>query len=165
MSSEAGPRVFSTASSAFSAHDAKAYRVVRIPVVCYSREPVDAARKDIGKAKIGQHSMEQQKHSGIGIASFILSLLGPAFFLLLVIVASALEASTPGGMDENSAAAGILGISLIAVVIISIVSFFLGIGGLLQADRKKVFSVLGLVFSAGGFFLEILLLLLGMVAS
>ena len=109
--------------------------------------------------------MEQQKHSGIGIASFILSLLGPVFFFLLVIVASALEASTPGGMDENSAAAGILGISLIAVVIISIVSFFLGVGGLLQTDRKKVFSVLGVVFSAGGFFLEILLLLLGLVAS
>ncbi len=109
--------------------------------------------------------MEQQKHSGIGIASFILSLFGPACFLLLVIAASALEASTPGGLDENSTAAGILGVLLIAVLIISIVSFFLGVGALLQTDRKKVFSVLGLVFSAGGFFLEILLLLLGLVAS
>ncbi len=107
--------------------------------------------------------MEQQKHSGIGIASFILSLVGPACFLLLVILAGVIEASAPGGMDENSTTAGILGILLIAVLIVSIVSFFLGVGGLLQTDRKKLFAVLGLVFSAGNFFLELLLLLLGFV--
>jgi hypothetical protein len=59
-----------------------------------------------------------------------------------------MEASTPGGMDEDSAGAVMVGLILFAFLGAALVALGLGIGGLLQKERKKIFAILGAVFSS-----------------
>ena len=91
--------------------------------------------------------MEEKKHSGLGIASFIISIISGILVLFLLVIAGVMEVSTPGGIDENSAGAIILGMFLIALMFVSLVALGLGIGGLLHKERKRIFAILGTVFS------------------
>ncbi|MGM0516777.1 MAG: DUF6142 family protein [Pseudomonadota bacterium] len=109
--------------------------------------------------------MEEQRHSGLGIASFIIGIASAILMFLLIVVAGALEASTPGGMDEESAAAVIVGLFLILFLLTSVVAFGLGVAGLFQRDRKKVFPVLGTVFSSVTVLGSVMLVLVGLMAS
>jgi hypothetical protein len=105
------------------------------------------------------------KHSGLGISSFILSILaGPCLFLVFV-VAGIMEASTPGGIDEKSPAAVVVGLSFIAFLLLLLVSLGLGIGGLFQKDRKKLFAILGTIFSTGLILCSLLVLLVGLASG
>lgn len=103
----------------------------------------------------------EQKHSGLGIASFILSMALGALIFLLFIVATMMEASTPGGIDENSPGAILLGLFLVACLGIDVVAIGLGIAGLMQKDRKKAFSIMGIVFASTTIVGTIFLLILG----
>jgi hypothetical protein len=91
--------------------------------------------------------MEEQKHSGLGIASFITSIVSGILIFLLIVIAGAMEVSTPGGMDEKSAGAMMVGLFFVFLGA-SLVALGLGIAGLLQKDRKKIFAILGTIFSA-----------------
>jgi len=53
----------------------------------------------------------------------------------------------PGGIDETSKAVILMGLGIILALFILLISLGLGIGGLIQKERKKIFSVLGVVFS------------------
>jgi hypothetical protein len=98
-------------------------------------EPIDAPRR------------RESRHSGFGIASFVIAILvGIAEFILLV-VAGVMEAKTPGGMDEDAPATIILGSLLIGGLLMSFVGAVLAIAGLVQGGRSKVFPVLGLGFN------------------
>ncbi|MBI5777861.1 MAG: hypothetical protein HZA49_00195 [Planctomycetes bacterium] len=95
------------------------------------------------------------RHSGFGIASFIISLvMGVADFLLLA-AAGIMEVSTPGGIDDKSASAVILGLIMIGGFVLNLAGLAFGIVGLLARDRKKVLAILGLIFN--------LIILIGMV--
>ena len=102
------------------------------------------------------------KHSGIGIASFSTSIVSGICMFLLVVIAGVMESSTPGGIDEESAAAVILGLSIIAFLFISLVALGLGIGGVVQKDRKKIFPILGIVFSSVTLLTTLGLILVGL---
>ena len=106
--------------------------------------------------------MEEQKHSRLGIASFITSIVSGIFIFLLIVIASVMEASTPGGMDEESAGAVMVGLFLFAFLGAALVALGLGIGGLLQKERKKIFAILGTVFSAVSLVATILMMILGL---
>jgi len=106
--------------------------------------------------------MEEQRHSGLGIASFITAIASAVLMFLLIVVAGALEASTPGGMDEESAAAMLVGLFLILFMLTSVVALALGIAGLFQRDRKRVFPILGTVFSSFTVLGTILLVMVGL---
>lgn len=87
------------------------------------------------------------KHSGLGIASFVVSLAGGAALMGLIIAAGVIEATAPGTMDANSPASVFLGLLIIGSGGLDVVSAALGIASLFQTQRKKTFGVLGLVFS------------------
>jgi hypothetical protein len=87
--------------------------------------------------------MEEQKHSELGIASFIISIVSGIFAFMLFVIAGIMEASTPGGMDEESAGAIITGLFLIASLGLSLLTLGLSIGGLMQKERKKIFASWG----------------------
>tara|TARA_B100001059_G_scaffold226641_1_gene255370 strand:+ start:82476 stop:82805 length:330 start_codon:yes stop_codon:yes gene_type:complete len=92
--------------------------------------------------------VEALKHSGLGIASFITSIVAGILIFVLIVIAGIMEASTPGGIDETSADAVIIGLFLLAFLGASIVAFGLGISSLIQKNRKKIFGILGTTFSA-----------------
>ena len=98
--------------------------------------------------EINEPSEVSMKHSGIGIASFSMSVGILIVTFVLVVVAGVMEASTPGGINEESPAAIMLGLSIIGMVLLNIVAFGLGIGTMFQKDRKKLFGILGMSFSA-----------------
>jgi len=106
--------------------------------------------------------MEDQKHSGFGIASFITSIVSGIFIFLLVVIAAVVEASTPGGMDEESVGTAMVGLFFIALIGADLAALGLGIGGLLQKERKKIFAALGTVFSAVSLVVMILLMIVGL---
>ena len=82
--------------------------------------------------------MEEQKHSGLGIASFITSIGSGILISLLMVVAGVIETSTPGGMDEESAGAIMVGLFLFASLGSTLVALGLGVAGLFQKERKKI---------------------------
>ena len=106
--------------------------------------------------------MEEQKHSGLGIASFITSIVSGILIFLVMVIAVVMEASTPGGIDEESAGAVMVGLFLFAFLGATLVALGLGIGGLLQKERKKIFAILGTVFSAVSLVVTIFIVILGL---
>jgi len=104
----------------------------------------------------------EHKHSGLGIASFITSIVAGILTFLLIVIAGVMEVSTPGGMNEESAGAVIVGLFLFAFLFACLVTLVLGIAGLIQKDRKKIFAILGTVFSAVTLVGTISLVMLGL---
>lgn len=110
--------------------------------------PDRGARGFKSRVNDGEESMEEQKHSGLGIASFIISMVAGLLVFIVIAIAGVMEASTPGGMDETSAGAVMVGLFLFLFLGLALVALGLGIAGLLHKQRKKVFSILGTIFSS-----------------
>lgn len=92
--------------------------------------------------------MDSLRHSGPGIASFIVSLVSGGVLFVIFVIAGVMEATTPGGIDETSVEAIAIGLAMFAFLGLSLAAFVLGVCGLLQRERNKLFAILGTVFSA-----------------
>ncbi|NQU23626.1 MAG: hypothetical protein HQ567_20275 [Candidatus Nealsonbacteria bacterium] len=90
----------------------------------------------------------EPRHSGLGIASFVLALFCGVMEVGLIVVAGIMEGSTPGGIDEEAPEVILLGLCLLGGAVLSLLGVGLGIGGLLQSNRKVIFAVLGVLFNA-----------------
>ena len=99
-------------------------------------------------------------HSGLGVASFILSL-AAGLLMLILFGAAGIADSQPGGLDEESAAAIALGLLFAFTALALIVALGLGIAGTVQTGRSKLFGVLGTVFSSTALLGTLLLMLVG----
>jgi hypothetical protein len=99
---------------------------------------------------------EDLPHSGLGIASFILGLSAVCLFLALLILAIAAENRPRYYRDDTLEA--ILGLLSCGLGLITLVGGGLGIGGVCQSRRRKVFGIIGLCLN-GVFLLGILLLI------
>lgn len=106
--------------------------------------------------------MESQKHSGLGITSFITSIVSAIIILITIVVAGVIAATTPGGMDEKSATTIIVGLFIIVFLFVTIIALGLGIGGLFKKERKKLFSILGIIFSSVTLICTILVMIIGL---
>ncbi len=111
------------------------------------------------------HATAEKKHSGFGIASFAMALTFAIGLLALVITAGVIETNTPGGMDEESTTAIIIGLLLFAGVFAEILALILGIVGVAQSSRKKVFGILGICVSMLTMFCIAALMVIGMTAG
>lgn len=105
----------------------------------------------------------EKKHSGLGISSFIISIVIGVLMFLLFVVAGVMETSTPGGIDEESAGAVVVGLFLLAFLLLDVLALGLGIAGLVQKDRKKIFPVLGVVFSATTMLTTVFFMIIGLM--
>jgi hypothetical protein len=108
-----------------------------------------------------EQSKQELINSGMGIASFIISITAGVLIFIMLIVAGAMEASAPGGIDEESALAIILGLFIIALILADLVALGLGIAGLIQKNTKKIFATLGTIFSSVTIVLTIALIIIG----
>jgi hypothetical protein len=74
-----------------------------------------------------------------------------------------METTTPGGMNEKSASAIIVGFSIIGLLFANLVAIGLGLGGLMKKGKKKLFAVLGTVFSSVITLGTIILIAIGLI--
>ena len=85
-----------------------------------------------------------QRHSGLGVASFVIAIVGFVAVLILFGYAGYVEVTTEGGMDEDSAVAFVIGFCFLATGVAILVGLVLGLTGLFQKKRKRIFAALGL---------------------
>jgi hypothetical protein len=86
-------------------------------------------------------------HSGLGIVSLVIAVVVGFAEIILLVIAGILESRTPGGVDENSPEAIILGLLLIGGMVMSLVGGVLAAVALVQGDRSKIFPILGLALN------------------
>lgn len=94
-----------------------------------------------------QHVLPEKKQSGLGIASFIIALVGGFVMFAVFGIAGYLEHTMEGGMTEESPAAALVGLAMMGDGLLILLGAGLGVAGLFQADRKKLFSILGLMMN------------------
>ena len=90
-------------------------------------------------------SPQALKQSGLGIVSFGIGMASGLLAITLVVIAGMLEVSTPGGMDEESPQAILVGFGLFGVVAMNFLGLGLGFAGLVQPSRSRALAVLGLM--------------------
>ncbi len=84
-------------------------------------------------------------YSGLGIASFAVSLIAAVLTLVLVGICAALVYSQPGSLDDDSPLAMLVGMAMLIGIVAELAAAALGIGSLFQRDRRKLYGVLGLI--------------------
>ena len=106
--------------------------------------------------------MERSGQSRMGVASLAISIVNIITTFILFLIAGVLEASTPGGVDENSAAAVILGFCTIGTVGVNLVSIGLGIAAILQKQRIRICAFIGTSIATASFVATAALVGIGM---
>ncbi len=84
------------------------------------------------------------RQSGLGIASLILSILIGIMLFAAICFAGFMEASTSGGMSDDSPFLVLIGLFVIAGMFGNFVGIVLAAVGLAQKNRAKTVSVIGL---------------------
>jgi mannose/fructose/N-acetylgalactosamine-specific phosphotransferase system component IIC len=87
------------------------------------------------------------KHSGLGIGSFIMAILSGIEIFVMIAVATYFAAQNPDQFNEESPQAIIVGLGIFAGMGLAVIGLGLGIAGLAQPNRIKLFAILGLVFN------------------
>jgi hypothetical protein len=105
--------------------------------------------------------MGELPHSKLGIASFIIALVVGIGEFTLLIVAGVMETSTPGGIDEESPKAMVLGMLLLFGLLLALIGAILAITGLFEGSKKRVFPIIGLCINGLILLLVVVLLVVG----
>ena len=108
-------------------------------------------------------TMNHNGQSRLGIASLSLAVFNILITFIIFLIAGVWEASAPGGVDEDSAAAIILGLSLFACIGINLVSMGLGIAGIVQKQRERICAFIGTSLATASFVITVALLAVGMM--
>ena len=106
-------------------------------------------------------ALPEPSHSGLGIASFVVSMVSGLCTFLIFVYAGIKENSLPGGVAENSSVAISIGLALFLMWILQFVGTVFALVALFEKNRKKVFAVLGLIFNLGLLAISALLIVIG----
>ena len=105
-----------------------------------------------------------EKHSGVGVASFVTSIIASTGMIFLYVVAAYMHVASGGGIDETSSGAMVLGLFIMLFFIVLLISVGLGIAGLVQKNTKKIFPLLGTIFSSVVFLITGVVMAIGMAS-
>lgn len=84
------------------------------------------------------------RHSGFGIASFVLAVVSGTGEFVTVLAAGLIEATAPGCMKPDAPVAILIGLLILGAAGLNVLGLILGIVGACQADRRRLFAGLGL---------------------
>jgi hypothetical protein len=91
--------------------------------------------------KVLRRTPSERTHSGLGITSFIFGLLTFVWEGLLFVLIGIVGANSRGGLTNG--AATVFGLAFLAGALFPIFGVSMGLAGLFQSDRKRVFAILG----------------------
>ena len=106
--------------------------------------------------------MERNGQSAIGIASLAVAAVSIVATFAVFIVAGVIETNTPGGMNEDSTGALIVGLGIFGCIGLDILSIGLGIGGIFQKTKERLCAVIGTSLGTAGFLITVFVLAAGM---
>jgi len=89
----------------------------------------------------------KSQNSGLGISSFILSIVAFFMQIFVYIFITIKQFSDPQWLEQKSIGTALIGLLMIGSIFIVLVGIGLGIAGVLQKEKRKTFSILGLVFN------------------
>lgn len=112
-----------------------------------------------------QPQPQPPRHSGIGIASFVIALLCGVASFVTIGIAGVMETSQPGGMDPESPATVLVGLAIIACGMGFALGLVLGIVGLCLPNTNRLFAGLGVGFNVVAMLGLGMLMLIGLVAG
>lgn len=90
------------------------------------------------------------KHSGVGISSFVISMVAILLVIIAYVGMGVIIANNPEiveDLDNPPMELILLSLLILFAMFLQLIGTALGIGGCFHKSRKKLFSVLGLVFS------------------
>lgn len=111
-----------------------------------------------------------QKHSSLGIASFVLALVGILTFCAVFVAIAVVGYEVDYSLDAQSltdqfnstyAILAILGLAFYCGPLLNLVGAGLGVGALIQKDTRKVLSITGLVLNILAICVVFALLIIG----
>ena len=108
-------------------------------------------------------SNEVLKHSRLGVASFVISLVTFVVEVIVIVLAGVLEIE--GQMSETSSAVVIVGMLIMLGMFANLVGVGLGIAAVVQKKAKKLFGILGLIFNSCLILLILGLMIIGIMVS
>jgi hypothetical protein len=109
---------------------------------------------------------ERPRHSSLGIVSLIIGGLVGILEFIAVLIAGILETTHPNEyFDENSPSpmGALIGLGICGGLVLCLVGGALGLAGVLQQRRNKLFAILGLILNAVIVCGVLFLLVLGML--
>ncbi len=90
---------------------------------------------------------ETLKHSGLGIASFLVGLVAGLLEVTCLVIIGILQATNPRLIDDSTSLLLLIGFAILSGVPLGLLGIGLGFAGLCQR-RKKLFAVMGVVISS-----------------
>ncbi len=84
---------------------------------------------------------------------------------MLFVIAGIIETTSPGGIDEESIGALIIGLFLFGFVGLDLVAIGLGIAGIFQQTRKRILAVIGTVIALATEIITISIMTIGMLTN
>lgn len=112
-----------------------------------SREELDNGEDIIISSVATKTGNVSYPHSGPGIASFIISMVMLVLGLFSLLLDAVLSSRIHLRRDEDTSSEITAVLFICSIPILSVFAFVLGIGGCCQSRRRKVFAILGLIFS------------------
>lgn len=109
--------------------------------------------------------MENVKHSGLGVSTFVIGLISSVGLIIVIIMAGYAEASNYGGLDPNSTQAVVIGLSMFLFLALTLITIGLGIAAFVQKGYKKLLPILGVTFASVITLLTIGLMVIGLSAG
>lgn len=98
------------------------------------------------------------KHSALGISSFVIGILQSLLTFSIIFIAGLTYNNQP---ENQGVIFTIVGLLIFGGIFIHLIGTGLGIAGLVQKNRKKIFSILGLIFNISCILIVLLLILVG----
>jgi hypothetical protein len=94
--------------------------------------------------------LEERQNSALGLISIITSFFSWAVVITLIIIFTYVEVKQPGRIDsisDESPVALIVGIVFLGVMAVDLAALIVGIVGLFARKQRKLFCILGIIFS------------------
>ena len=106
----------------------------------------------------------QNKNSGIGKASFILSVTVAILMVITFFIIAIMAAKTPDGIDDSSFFMLSVGCFFILLLFADLVAVGLGIGGIVKKECRKTLAAVGTSIAGATLLVVLLLIVIGFLA-
>ncbi|WP_058303315.1 hypothetical protein [Gorillibacterium timonense] len=131
-------------------------------------QPFQPAAPYFGMSPLSESAPPAPVHSGLGIASFIMSILGiigfvASFAIIISVVLNSADFEADLDNPELVTQLGLGGIGFLLAGLIMFVGLILGIVGLVQKNRKKGFAITGTILNGIVVGITAILMIIGLI--